>query len=83
MSDDVQTTGTKKPKPFTDSRADLSEMKEISKRLPRWRAVKASLAPKVVTAIDAFVYMFTQAVVLSVVPSETQVVASQVPVFRA
>ena len=33
MSDDVQTTGTKKPKPFTDSRADISEMKEIGKRL--------------------------------------------------
>ena len=33
MSDDVQPTGTKKPKPFTDSRADVAEMKEISKRL--------------------------------------------------
>jgi hypothetical protein len=43
--------------------------------------VKARLAPKVVTAIDAFVYMFTQAVVLSVVPSDTQVVASQVVPF--
>ena len=33
MSDDVQITGTKKSKPFTDSRADLSKMKDISKRL--------------------------------------------------
>ena len=33
MSDDVQTTGMKTPKPFTDSRADVAEMKDIGKRL--------------------------------------------------
>jgi len=66
-----------------DNEYVLDALKTGSVDVPRWRAVKASLAPKVVTAIDAFVYMFTQAVVLSVVPSETQVVASQVPVFRA
>ena len=49
--------------------------------MPRWRAVKARLAPNIVTAIDAFVYMVTQAVVLSVVPSDTQVVSSQVVPF--
>ena len=66
-----------------DNEYVLDALKTGSVDVPRWRAVKASLAPKVVTAIDAFVYMFTQAVVLSVVPSETQDFASQVPVFRA
>ena len=64
-----------------DNKYVLEAVKTGSVDVPRWRAVKARLAPNIVTAIDAFVYMVTQAVVLSVVPSDTQVVSSQVVPF--